>query len=93
MMHKKQGALRLTKGKRLLGAAVLALLSAGAMAQQKTLYVGMNGGVEEEFVGIAGDALEVAAPIGVEAWEHGDAHPCLRQCEGHRNVVDPRCGA
>ena len=32
MMHKKQGAQRLTKGKRLLGAAVLALLSAGAMA-------------------------------------------------------------
>ena len=34
MMHKKQGAQRLTKGKRLLGAAMLALLSAGAMAQQ-----------------------------------------------------------
>lgn len=44
MMDKKQGAMRLTKGKRLLGATVLALLSAGAMAQQKTLYVGMNGG-------------------------------------------------
>lgn len=44
MMDKKQGASRLTKGKRLLGAATLALLSAGAMAQQKTLYVGMNGG-------------------------------------------------
>ncbi|KAG1447037.1 hypothetical protein G6F57_017164 [Rhizopus arrhizus] len=44
MMDKKQGASRLSKGKWLLGAAMMTLLSAGAMAQQKTLYVGMNGG-------------------------------------------------
>lgn len=44
MMDKKQGGSnRLRKGKWLLGLA-LATLSAGAMAQQKTLYVGMNGG-------------------------------------------------
>ncbi|CAB3687018.1 MAG: ABC transporter substrate-binding protein [Achromobacter pulmonis] len=43
MMHKKQGVRRPSKGKWLLGLA-LAALSAGAMAQQKTLYVGMNGG-------------------------------------------------
>ena len=44
MMDKKQGGKgRLHKGKWLLGAA-LAALSVGAMAQQKTLYVGMNGG-------------------------------------------------
>ena len=44
MMDKKQGASRLSKGKRLLGAAMLMMLSAGAIADQKTLYVGMNGG-------------------------------------------------
>ncbi|KAG1382952.1 hypothetical protein G6F59_017820 [Rhizopus arrhizus] len=44
MMDQKPGASRLSKGKWLLGAAMMTLLSAGAMAQQKTLYVGMNGG-------------------------------------------------
>ncbi|CUR78324.1 extracellular solute-binding protein [Achromobacter xylosoxidans] len=43
MKHNKQGVRRPSKGMWLLGLA-LAALSAGAMAQQKTLYVGMNGG-------------------------------------------------
>ncbi|MGY6272631.1 extracellular solute-binding protein [Achromobacter denitrificans] len=45
MTDKKPDAMR-RRGvaRRLLGAAFAVLLSAGAMAQQKTLYVGMNGG-------------------------------------------------
>ncbi|WP_447917141.1 extracellular solute-binding protein [Achromobacter aegrifaciens] len=45
MMRNKQGGTRrLGAGKRLLGVALAALLSAGAAAQQTTLHVGMNGG-------------------------------------------------
>ncbi len=45
MTERKQSAARWRgAGKWLLGAAFAALLPAGALAQQKTLYVGMNGG-------------------------------------------------
>lgn len=52
MTDKKQGAAcRRATGRRLLAAAIAALLSTGALAQQKTLYVGMNGGdMERAFV-------------------------------------------
>ncbi|CAB3820558.1 MULTISPECIES: extracellular solute-binding protein [Achromobacter] len=42
--NKQDGQRRLGAGRRLLGAALAVLLSAGAAAQQTTLYVGMNGG-------------------------------------------------